>query len=336
MDHMAIDIGRRKFISALGGATFAWPLAARAQQPAPLRRLGVLMPEAETDAQSQTRRRALEQGLTVLGWTIGKNLQIEYRWAAGDPEQTKLAAAELMKLTPDVLLGAATPPVRALQQATTTIPIIFVGVTEPVAQGFIPSLAHPGGNLTGFTNIEATFGGKWLELLKEVAPPVTRALVMYNPEATAAVGFLNSLNAAAQKLSVALNTALVHQIADVETAAAILALEPGGGLIVLPDPFTLTHQKPVVEAAARHQLPAIYAFRSFAIDGGLVSYGVDIPDLFRLAAGYVDRILKGEKPADLPVQQPTKFELVINLKTAKALGLDVPPSLLIRADEVIE
>jgi len=327
---------RREFITLLGGTAVSWPLTTRAQQPAPVRRLGVLMPEAETDAQSQDRRRALEQAFTVLGWTLGKNLQIEYRWAAGDPEQTKLAATELVKLAPDVLLGAATPTVRALQQATSTIPIIFVGVTEPVAQGFIPSLSHPGGNLTGFTNIEATFDEKWLELLKEVAPRVTRALVIYNPETTAAAGFLNSLNAAAQKLSVALSTGLVHQLADVETAAAMLAREPGGGLIVLPDPFTLTHHKPVVEAAARHQLPAIYAFRSFAIDGGLVSYGVDITDLFRLAAGYVDRILKGEKPADLSVQQPTKFELIINLKTAKALGLTVPQTLLVAADEVIE
>ena len=295
-----------------------------------MRRLGVLMPEAETDAQSQIRRRALEQGFTVLGWTLRKNLQIEYRWAGGDPEQSKLAAAELVKLAPDVLLGAATPPVKALQQATSTIPIVFVGVTEPVAQGFIPNLSHPGGNLTGFTNIEATFGEKWLELLKEVAPRVTRALVIYNPETTAGAGFVNSLNAAAQKLSVALSPALVHQIADVETAAATLAREPSGGLIVLPDPFTLTNRKPVVEAAARHELPAIYPFRSFAIDGGLISYGVDVPDLFRLAAGYVDRILKGEKAADLPVQQPTKFELVINLKAAKSLGLNdsadiVPP-----------
>jgi putative ABC transport system substrate-binding protein len=327
---------RREFITLLGGTAVSWPVTTRAQQPAPVRRLGVLMPEAETDVQSQNRRKALEQAFTVLGWKLGKNLQIEYRWAAGDPEQTKVAAAELVKLAPDVLLGAATPAVRALQQATNTIPIIFVGVTEPVAQGFIPSLSHPGGNLTGFTNIEATFGEKWLELLKEVAPRVTRALVIYNPETTAVTGFPNSLNAAAQKLSVALSTALVHQLADVEIAAAMLAREPSGGLIVLPDPFTLTHHKLVVEAAARHQLPAIYAFRSFAIDGGLVSYGVDIPDLFRLAAGYVDRILKGEKPADLPVQQPTKFELIINLKTAKALGLTVPQALLVAADEVIE
>jgi putative ABC transport system substrate-binding protein len=327
---------RREFITLLGGTAVSWPLTTRAQRPAPVRRLGVLMPEAETDAQSQTRRRALEQAFTVLGWTLGRNLQIEYRWAAGDPEQTKIAAAELVKLAPDVLLGAATPPVKALQQATGTIPIIFVGVTEPVAQGFIPNLSHPGGNLTGFTNIEATFGEKWLELLKEVAPRVTRALVIYNPEATAAAGFLNSLNAAAQKLSVALSTALVRQLADIETAAAMLAREPSGGLIFLPDPFTLTHHKSVVETAARHQLPAIYAFRSFAMDGGLVSYGVDVPDLFRLAAGYVDRILKGEKPADLPVQQPTKFELIINLKTAKALGLTVPQTLLVAADEVIE
>jgi putative ABC transport system substrate-binding protein len=327
---------RREFISVLGGAA-AWPLAAQAQQPAPARRLGVLMPEGENDAQSQTRRKALEQGLTALGWTPGKNLQIEYRFAAGDPERTKLAAAELVKLAPDVLLAAATPSVRALQQATGTIPIIFVGVSEPVAQGFIPSLAHPGGNLTGFTNVEATFGGKWLELLKEVAPRVTRALVPYNPETTPnATGFLSSLNAAAQKLSVELSTAMVHQVADVETAAAMLARQPGGGLIVLPDPFTATNFKPVIDTAARHQLPAVYPFRFFAAAGGLVSYGTDITELVRLAAGYVDRILKGEKPADLPVQQPTKFELAVNLKTVKALGLDVPSALLIRADDVIE
>jgi putative tryptophan/tyrosine transport system substrate-binding protein len=330
------DMRRREFITLLGGAV-AWPLAVRAQQIKSVRRLGVLMPEAENDAQSQAQVRALEHGLTQLGWSPGKNLQIDYRWAAGDLHETRLAAAELVRLAPDVLLAAATPPVRALQQATNTIPIVFAGITEPVAQGLVASLAHPGGNLTGFSNMEATFGEKWLELLKEIDPRVTRAAIVFNPQtAPITADLLHNVEVAAQMFAIQPIATPVRQISEIETAAAMLAREPDGGMILLPDSFTTTNRKPIIEAVARHRLPAVYPFKFFAAEGGLLSYGVDNSELYRRAAIYVDRILKGEKPADLPVQQPTKFELVINLKTAKALGLDVPPTLLARADEVIE
>jgi putative tryptophan/tyrosine transport system substrate-binding protein len=295
------------------------------------------MPEVENDEQSQLRKRVLEESLTRLGWRLGTTLQIDYRWAGGDFERARSFAAALMALRPDAMLAVATISVRAVHQATETIPVVFVGVTEPAAQGLIRSLSHPGGNLTGFTNMEVTFGGKWLELLKEVAPGVKRVAVMLNPETTGNyAGFVQGIEAVAQKFAVTLSTSVVRQVADIYPAIAALGGEPGGGLIVLPDPLTLIHRKLIVDAANRQQLPLIGAFKAFADDGALVSYGVDIPDLFRLAAGYVDRILKGEKPADLPVQQPAKFEFVINVRTAKALGIDVSPTLLARADEVIE
>jgi putative tryptophan/tyrosine transport system substrate-binding protein len=314
-----------------------WPLTAPAQQAGPAHRLGVLMPEVEDDEESQLRKRVLEESLTRLGWRLGTSLQIDYRWSGGSFERARSFAAELVALRPDIMVVVATISARAVHQTTETIPAVFVGVTEPVAQGFVKSLSHPGGNLTGFTNMEVTFGGKWLELLKEVAPGVKRVAVMLNPETTGNyVGFVRSIETVAQKYAVALSTSVVRQVADIDPAIAAIGREPGGGLIVLPDPLTLTHRKLIVDAANRQQLPLIGAFKPFADDGALMSYGLDIPEQFRQAASYVDRILKGTKPADLPVQQPTKFEMVINLKTAKVLGLSVPPILLTTADEVIE
>jgi len=330
-------IGRREFITKLGGAAMAWPLAARAQQTERMRRIGVLMPESEGDPESQARVAMFHGRLQELGWTVGRNLRIDYRWAIGDLERTRVDAAELLRLAPDVILAVASPALATVQKATRTIPVVFVAVSEPVAQGFIQSLAHPGGNITGFTNLEPTFGGKWLELLKEIAPRVTRVAIMFNPNtAPYAALFSRSVKAAAQKFGVEPADAAVQQLADVESVMSMLAREPGGGLLVPPDPFMAAQGKLIGELAARFQLPAVYPFRFMLAEGGLASYGVNIPDLFRHAASYVDRIFRGEKPSDLPVVQPTKFELVINLKTARALGLEIPPSLLARADEVME
>jgi len=330
-------IRRREFITMLGGAAMAWPLAARAQQTERMRRVGVLMPESEGDPESQARVAMFHGRLQELGWTVGRNLRIDYRWAIGDLERTRVDAAELLRLAPDVILAVASPALATVQKATRTIPVVFVAVSEPVAQGFIQSLAHPGGNITGFTNLEPTFGGKWLELLKEIAPRVTRVAIMFNPNtAPYAALFSRSVKAAAQKFGVEPADAAVQQLADVESVMSMLAREPGGGLLVPPDPFMAAQGKLIGELAARFQLPAVYPFRFMLAEGGLASYGVNIPDLFRHAASYVDRIFRGEKPSDLPVVQPTKFELVINLKTARALGLEIPPSLLARADEVIE
>jgi putative tryptophan/tyrosine transport system substrate-binding protein len=331
------SMGRREFVALLGGAAAAWPVAARAQQTERMRRIGVLMPESEGDPESQARVAMFHGRLQELGWTVGRNLRIDYRWAIGDLERTRVDAAELLRLAPDVILAVASPALATVQKATRTIPVVFVAVSEPVAQGFIQSLAHPGGNITGFTNLEPTFGGKWLELLKEIAPRVTRVAIMFNPNtAPYAALFSRSVKAAAQKFGVEPADAAVQQLADVESVMSMLAREPGGGLIVPPDPFMAAQGKLIGELAARFQLPAVYPFRFMLAEGGLASYGVNIPDLFRHAASYVDRIFRGEKPSDLPVVQPTKFELVINLKTARALGLEIPPSLLARADEVIE
>ena len=327
---------RREFIAALGGAA-AWPVAGRAQQSGRIRRIGVLMAESENDPESQARVSAFQQRLATLGWSVGRTVQIDYRWADGDVERTRASSAELLARSPDVVLAIASLSVKAFLRASTTVPIVFIGVSEPVAQGFVASLAHPGGNVTGFTNLEWTFGAKWLELLREIAPGIRRAAIMFNPETAPYVtSFLGPAEAVAQKLAVEPFPAKVKQLVDLETVMVTLAGEPGGGLILPPDTFTTTYRKPIIEMAARYRLPAVYAFRFCSADGGLVSYGIDIPDVFRLSAGYIDRILKGEKPAELPVQQPTKYELVINLKTAKTLGLEVPQTLLARADEVIE
>ena len=334
---MTVTIGRRELLAALGGAA-AWPLAARAQQGERMRRIGVIMPEFESHPESQSRKAALQGRLQELGWTVGRNLQIDYRWGMGDLERTRAATADVLSLAPDVILAVASPAVATLQKATRTIPIVFVAVSEPIAQGFVASLAHPGGNITGFTFLEPTFGAKWLELLKEIAPRVRRVGFMFNPDMSPySALFYHSLETAAQNLAVEPVVAAVRQSEDIEAAMTMLASEPSSGLILPPDPFTIAHRKHIGELAIRHRVPAIYAFRFLLADGGgLVSYGVSIPNLFRQAAEYIDRIFRGEQPADLPVQQPTKFERVINLKAAKALGLEVPPMLLALADEVIE
>jgi putative ABC transport system substrate-binding protein len=328
---------RRQFISLFGGAAAAWPLAARAQQPGPVKRVGVLMAEAEDDPQSRARVAALKQALSSLGWSSGRNLQLDYRYTEGNLERAKVASAELLALAPQVVIAAASTATRALQQANNSIPIVFVGISEPVAQGFVTSLARPGGNITGFTNLEWTFGAKWLGMLRDIAPAVSRVGVMFNPDtAPYATAFVKSVEAGGSKLGIGVSVVWVKKTDDLDTAMSPLAREGSGGLIIPPDIFTVTHRKRIVELAARYRLPAISPFRYFPEDGGLVSYGVDILDQFRLAAGYVDRILKGAKPAELPVQQPTKFELVINLKTAKTLGLDVPLHIQQLADEMIE
>jgi putative ABC transport system substrate-binding protein len=329
---------RREFISLLGSGAATWPLAAQAQQPDRMRRIGVLMAFAENDPEGKVRAAVFERALQELGWTSGRNIRIDYRWVPpGDVEQTRAAAAELLKLAPDVTLAHATQATAELQRATPTVPVVFVVVSEPVAQGFVQSLAHPGGNITGFTNVEPTLGAKWLELLKEIAPRVTRVAVLYNPgTAPYATLYFHSTEVVAQKMAVELIVAPVHEPAEIEAALTMLGREPGGGLILPPDPFTVAHRKLIFDLAARYRVPAISAFRYLSNEGCLVSYGVDVRDQFRQGAAYVDRILRGKKPADLPVQQPTKFELVINLKTARALGLDVSPMLLARADEVIE
>ena len=301
------------------------------------RRIGVLMVLAENAPQSQSRVTALQKGLEKLGWTIGRNLVIDYRWGVSEPEWARAAAAELLSLAPDLILANGTAAVRGAQEVTRTLPIVFVGVSEPVAQGLVASLARPGGNTTGFTNLEPSVGGKWAELLKEIAPRVTRAEVMFNPVSASLVAqFLHSIETAGARFGLETTDAHVHDPAEIELVLIRLGYEPDVGLIVTPDTFTALHHKLIVELAARYRLPAIYPFGFFAAAGGLLSYGPDVTDHFRRAAAYLDRIFRGEAPSDLPVQQPTKFELVINLKTAKALGLEVPPTLLARADEVIE
>jgi putative tryptophan/tyrosine transport system substrate-binding protein len=328
---------RREFITLLGGAAAAWPFAARAQQTGErLRRVSVLMLYPENDPEGQIRAHAFRQGLENLGWIVSRNIQIEYLWGVGDAEWARAAAADLLRLAPDVILANGSSVVRPMQQATRTVPIIFIGGADPVADGFVESLAHPGGNLTGFTVLEESIGAKLLELLKEIAPRSSRVAVMINPDSPSHRRLFDAAAGVAKRLDVDVIKAPVRKPADIEAAMTELERTPGHGLIVPPDPTTNAHRKTIVALAARYRMPTIYALRAAVVDGGLVSYGVDIPHLFRQAATYVDRVLRGEKPADLPVQQPTKFELVINSKTAKALGLAVPNTLLVAADEVIE
>jgi putative ABC transport system substrate-binding protein len=330
-------IGRRKFIALLGGAAAARPLAARAQQPERMRRVGVLIQFPESDPGGQARIAAFREELQKLGWSIGGNLRIDYRWAVSNEEQARSAAAELLELTPDVISANSTVHLRAVQLATRTVPIVFTTIIEPVGQGFVASLAHPGGNTTGFSYLEVSIGGKWMNLLKEIAPRIARVACMFNPQrGPYSVGISHFAQEAAQSLGVQYVAASVFEPAQIEPVVATLAREPNGGLIVSPDAFTVTHRQQIITLAARYQLPTIYSERMFAVDGGLVSYGADYVDQFRQAASYVDRILRGAKPADLPVQQPSKFYLAVNLKTAKSLGLNVPETLLARADEVIE
>jgi putative tryptophan/tyrosine transport system substrate-binding protein len=322
---------RREFITLLGAA--AWPLAARAQER--MRRVGVLMNTAENDPEGHDRIDTFRQGLEKLGWMAGQNLQIEYRWAGGDLERLR-AAAELVRLKPDVLLAGATLSLVALQQATRDIPIVFAQVTDPVGAGFVTSLARPGGNITGFTQHEFTIGVKWLELLKELAPRVKRVAVIYDAENPAAAGYLATITATVPTFRVDLTSTGVRNTAEIERAIDAIGGGPDGGIIVLPGPATANRRDRIIALAERHRLPAVYAFRYWVVSGGLASYGIDNIELYRLAGAYVGRILKGETPADLPVQHATKFQLVINLKTAKALGLDPPITLLARTDEVIE
>jgi putative ABC transport system substrate-binding protein len=323
----------------LGGAA-AWPLAGHAQQPERLRRVGVLMAYRENDPDTQPLVTAFAQALERFGWVEGKNIQIDYRFAAGDPALFKTYAAELVGMSPDAVLASSSPAVAALQQQTRTIPIVFAAVGDPVGQGFVQSLARPGGNITGFSSADALLYGKWLQLLKEVAPDVTRVAVIFNPDAAPAAALLNAaidaIKAAAPSLGITVTLAPVRDDAGIDEAIAAQAHEPGGGLIDFPDAgFTTTHRYVIIAAAARHRLPMI-GWHAVSRAGGLMSYWFDPVDSFVAAASYIDRILRGAKPADLPVQQPTRYSLVINLKTANALGLTVPQSILQRADEVIE
>jgi putative ABC transport system substrate-binding protein len=301
-----------------------------------MRRVGVLMSLAENDPESQARHAAFVQVLQELGWTVGHNMQIDYRWAAGDANRIRKYAAELVALAPDVILATGSPVTAALVQATRTVPIVFAQVPDPVANGFVASLAQPGGNVTGFIVFEYGTSGKWLELLKEIAPRVTRAAVLRDPAIASGIGQLAAIQAVAPTLGVELRPVGVRDAGEIEQAVTAFARSSNAGLIVLGAPLTILHRELIITLAARHQLPAVYSFRFFVTDGGLISYGPDSIDSYRRAARYVDRILRGEKPADLPVQAPTKYELVVNLKTAKGLGLEIPPTLLARADEVIE
>jgi putative ABC transport system substrate-binding protein len=324
---------RREFITLLGGAAAAWPLAARAQR---LRRIGVLIVAAPDDADAQTRLAALRQGLQQFGWIEGRNLQIDARWGAGDAAATRRAATELAALVPDVIVASGSAGAAAVLQATRTVPTVFVIVPDPVGSGFVESLAQPGGNATGFMMFEYSLSAKWLELLKEIAPGVTRAGVLRDPTITAGIGQFSVIQSVAPSVGVDVSAINLRDGAETERAVTAFARKPNGGLILTASGLAAIHRDLVVSLAARYKLPAVYISRFFVAGGGLVSYGPDFVDQYRRAAEYVDRILKGEKAADLPVQAPTKYELVINLKTAKTLGLEVPPSLLARADEVIE
>jgi putative tryptophan/tyrosine transport system substrate-binding protein len=329
------QLKRREFITLLGGAT-AWPMAARAQRPEAMRRVGVLMNLEETDGEGQARVGAFREGLGKLSWTEGREIQIEYRWSGGDPDRARTYATELVKLNPDVILAGATSSLAPLHQETHSVPIVFAQVSDPVGAGFVASLARPGGNITGFANFEYAIGAKWLELIKEIAPQVTHVAIIYDPANPETKEFLPVIEAAAKLLGMRVSISAVHGDVEIKRAIEEFVRESNGGLIPLPSPLMAVHRDLIVSMARLHSLPSVYAFRYYPISGGLASYGTDNIDLFRRAASYVDRILKGEKPGDLPIQQASKFELVINLKTARALGLDPPISLLARTDEVIE
>jgi putative ABC transport system substrate-binding protein len=327
---------RREFITMLGGASAAWPLGARAQQGERVRRIGVLMNLASDDAESQSRLTAFVQSLQQSGWTDGRNTRIEIRWGASKPELLNKFAAELVALSPEVLLANGTSAVVPLQQASATIPIVFVNVVDPVGAGLVASLARPGGNVTGFTIFEYGMSGKWLELLKELVPRLTRVAVLRDPSRAPGIGQFAAIQAVAPSLGVELAPLDVREVGEIERAISSFKRSTNSGLIVTASPAAAVHRTVILRLADHYQMPAVYPYRYFVTGGGLVSYGADSVDPYRRAASYVDRILKGEKPADLPVQAPTKYELVINLKTAKALGLEVPPTLLARADEVME
>jgi putative tryptophan/tyrosine transport system substrate-binding protein len=327
---------RREFIALLGSGVAAWPLAARAQQPQRVRRIGVFMPGVADDPEYEARNAAFLQGLGELGWIVGRNVRIEYRWGAGDVERYRAIAAELVASAPDVALGVGSSITSALQKATRNVPIVFANVTDPVGGGLVASLARPGGNTTGFITSEFGFAGKWLELLKEIAPRVTRVAVLRDSAIAAQIALFGSIQSVAPSFGVELSPIDSRDAGEIERTVTAFAGEPNGGLIVASGARVLHHRDLIVALAARHRLPAVYPYRSHVMSGGLISYGSDQVDHFRRAAGYVDRILKGEKPADLPVQAPTKYELVVNLKTAKVLGIEIPATLLARADEVME
>ena len=331
---MASYIGRRKFLATLGGAA-AWPLAASAQQPEQMRRVGVLQALDANDPVAKSSFAAFTHGLQESGWTEGLNLRIDQRWAAGNTGRLLADAVELVRLRPDVILAGGSPGLTAAQRASRIIPIVFINVADPVGQGFIPSLARPGGNATGFTNFEFAMGGKWLGVLKEAAPNMERAAVLFGSDIAVNIAYLRAAEAVAPSLGLQV-APIDHAGVEIERAISTFASQPDGGLVVLPNPNTTANRSSVIILAARHRLPAIYPFRFFATEGGLMSYGIDQIDQWRGAATYVDRVLRGEKPGDLPVQAPTKFELVVNLKTAKAIGLHIPPAFPLRADEVIE
>jgi putative tryptophan/tyrosine transport system substrate-binding protein len=328
---------RREFITLVGSAA-VWPLAAHAQQGERMRRVGVLMGISASDPDYQRYVSAFTQELQNLGWRDGNNLHLEYRFAVGEAGFAQAFAKELVEQHPDVIVAHTTPTVTALMRETHTIPIVFISVADPVGGGFVRSFAAPGGNITGFTNIESSMSGKWLELLKEMSPQLKRVAAIFNPDTAPTGGqfFLRPFEAVAASLAIEPIASPVRNVAEIETAIATLVREPGAGLIVMPDVFGTVHREPIVALAAKYRLPAVYPFRFFATTGGLMSYGVDVVDMWRRAAPYVNRIIRGEKPADLPIQAPTKFQLVLNLKTAKTLGLTIPPTLIALADEVIE
>ena len=332
---MTVTIGRRELLAALGGAAAAWPLAARAQQGERVWRIGALMSVAADDPEAPARVGAFSQGLAELGWTIGRNVRIDYRWYAGDADMARKYAVELVALAPDVVLAAGTQGVTAIQQATRSVPIVFVGVADPVGAGFVNNLARPGGNATGFMLYEYSLSGKWLELLKQIAPHVAQVAVLRDQSSASGIAQFSAIQALAPSVGVQVSPVNARNTNEVENGVATFARTPNGGLIVTGIPSVI-HRHLIIKLAAQYKLPAIYAYRSNAGDGGLISYGPNRLDQHRHAAGYIDRILKGEKPADLPVQAPTKYELVINLKTAKTLDLTVPDGLLARATEVIE
>jgi putative ABC transport system substrate-binding protein len=327
-------IRRRNFITLLGGAA-AWPLAARAQQGDRVRRIGMLMSGVESDPVYKARLSMFTQALAGLGWTEGRNVRIDLRWFGDDINRIPALARELVGLQPDVILANGTPATVAVQREARTIPVVYLGASDPVATGIVARLNQPGGNITGFAYYEATLGGKWLELLSEIAPGLKRAAIMFNSVVPASA-LKPSFETAARSLKVEPITAPLHSDADVEAVIKDLGREPGGGLVVAPDAFIFQHRALIISAAARNNVPAVYGLSEFARDGGLLYYGVDSVDIYRRVATYVDRILRGEKPGDLPVQFPTKFEMVVNRKTATALGLAIPPSIMLRADEVIE
>jgi ABC-type uncharacterized transport system substrate-binding protein len=329
-------VKRREFITLASGAVIVWPLAARAQQPDRARRLGVLIPFSESDPETQARLAAFKQAMQNLGWQDGRTLRSEYRFTGGNIEQTRAAATELVALAPDVIVAYANPAVSALMPMTRTIPIVFTQVSDPVGSGFVESLTRPGGNITGFHSFEPPIGGKWLELLKQIAPDLRRAAVVHDPRIAANVSFLRAAEAVSSSFGMTVTSAGVHDAADIERAITSFAQEPNGGLIVAPAPPTFVRRDLIIALAERFRLPAIYSYRFFVISGGLFSFGFEGIEQFQQAASYVDRILRGANPADLPLQLPTRYQLVINLKSAKAIGLSIPESFLLRADEVIE